>query len=362
MKIVSIVGTRPNFVKIAPILHVLANKDNHRHFESVLVHTGQHYDYKMSKKFFEDLEIPRPNFNLNIHQASELKQLSMIIDRLDDLFKKINPDLVIVVGDVTSTLAGAIVAKKNKIKLAHVEAGLRSHDSGMPEEINRILTDRLSDYLFTTEVSAFNNLTKEGISERKIYFVGNVMIDTLLKNKFEILNRSLKHNGKNYLVLTLHRQSNVDDQEKFCRIISEINKLSLKFQIIFPVHPRTEKNIKKFKLKLNKNITLIAPQGYLDFLALCSQAKAVLTDSGGIQEEAVILKVPTITLRENTERPITIGCGNNKLFGRKICGLQKLVIEEIKSYTPPSPPKYWDGKAAERIVKIIAKISKKNNI
>lgn len=359
MKILTIVGTRPNFIKLAALV---AEMKKHK-IEHVLVHTGQHYDKEMSKFFFDELGLPKPDINLGVGSGSYGEQIGNIIIKLEKVLMEQNPELVLVVGDVNSTFAGALIAKQLKMKVAHVEAGLRSFDMEMPEEINRILTDKISDFLFTTEKSGNENLLREGLSKGKIFFVGNVMIDTLLKHKgkaakSDILEK-LNLTKNSYCVLTLHRPSNVDNVAHFAKIISIIEKIQEKTKIVFTVHPRTRKNIKNFgldsKLKKMKNLILTEPLGYLDFLCLMSNSKLVLTDSGGIQEETTILGVPCVTLRNSTERPVTADEGTNLLVSTDKNKLIDMSLKVLKNQVRISRkiPKFWDGKASERIIRII---------
>ena len=359
MKIVSIVGTRPNFMKIAP----LVREFNDRNIEHVLIHTGQHYDTAMSDLFFNELKIPKPDINMGIGPSTHENLMDEMKTQLKKELKKHKPDLVIVVGDVNSTLAGAKAAHELGIEIAHVESGLRSFDLSMVEEVNRIETDKISDYLFTTEESGNFNLMKEGISEDKVYFVGNVMIDTLLEHKEKAQNSKILEKlglEKNkYCTLTLHRPSNVDDKENFENVLSILEKIQEKIKIVFPIHQRTRKNIEKFKLKEKiksmDNLILIEPLGYLNFLYLMSNSKLVLTDSGGIQEETTVLGVPCVTLRNNTERPVTVSQGTNLIISTdktKILEKSLGVIDgtiKVKNKIP----ELWDGKAAERIVKVL---------
>ena len=361
MKIINIVGARPNFMKIAPIM--AAYKKSNR-IEALLVHTGQHYDEYMSDLFFSQLGIPKPDVNLEVGSNSHACQTAEIMKAFEPVVLKHKPDAVLVVGDVNSTIACGLVAVKLGVKLVHVEAGLRSFDRSMPEEINRVLTDAISDLLFCTEQSGVDNLIREGITEEKIFLVGNVMIDTLLKNtvkaeKSNVLNQ-FDLNGEDFAVLTLHRPSNVDEQTTFGRILDALEIIQNDMPIIFPIHPRTRKNLSSSPLarRIEKipGLCLTDPMGYLDFLKLMSSAKLVLTDSGGIQEETTILKIPCLTLRKNTERPVTVKMGCNQIVGDDI----KTIIARYKKAlnghkrdikTPP----LWDGHAAERIVKIILK-------
>lgn len=392
-KILSVVGARPNFMKIAAICEAVkafnAKSDNPE-LEHVLVHTGQHYDANMSDFFFNDLELPKPNLYLGVGSGSHAAQTVKVMEGFEAVLLAERPDVVIVVGDVNSTLACALVTKKTWCssgasrkefipKLAHVEAGLRSFDRTMPEEINRIVTDSISDYLFTTEKSANHNLKREGVPENKIHFVGNVMIDTLLRHRAKakestILNDLQLHETgevKPFAILTLHRPANVDDSETFSRMLDSFLDLSRHMPIIFPAHPRTLKQIQEADLgdyfvdhflegpepwDSRVRIRLVPPLGYLDFLHLMSHAKVVLTDSGGIQEETTILGVPCITLRENTERPVTLTHGTNVLVGadpQKIIAEFSRVLEGAPK--PISTPRFWDGNAADRIIEILVR-------
>ncbi|MEK6943368.1 MAG: UDP-N-acetylglucosamine 2-epimerase (non-hydrolyzing) [Nanoarchaeota archaeon] len=362
MKIVSIVGTRPNFMKIAPLIKEFKKrKINH-----ILVHTGQHYDKKMSRLFFDELNLPKPNVNLGISSGNRMEQIEKMTSEIEKVLKNENPDLVVVVGDVNSTFAGALAAKHLGIKVAHVEAGLRSFDMEMPEEINRILTDGISNFLFTTEESARKNLLNEKIPNERIFFVGNVMIDTLLQHKEKAskskILKDLKLKKKEYCVLTLHRPSNVDTKNGLKKIISILEKVQNKIKIVFPVHPRTRKNIESFglnnKISSMKNLIVTDPLGYLDFLCLMSNSRFVLTDSGGIQEETTVLRIPCITMRNSTERPVTVSQGTNLLVStdsKKVIS-KSLEIISGKIKVKNKIPKLWDGKATERIVSIIENV------
>ena len=361
IRVICVCGARPNFVKIAPIVRAFEKEGG---FEILLVHTGQHYDANMSKLFFNDLGIPKPDVNLEVGSSSHATQTSNIMMRFEPIVLDFMPDYVLVVGDVNSTIACGLVAVKLGIKLIHVEAGLRSFDRSMPEEINRILTDNISDLLFVTEQSGVDNLMNEGIDGEKVHFVGNVMIDTLLANvekadKSSILSQ-LALKAKSYGVITLHRPSNVDISENFREIITAFEEIEKEIKLIFPIHPRTRNNIVSSDLGKRvrgmKNLMLIEPVGYLDFLCLVTNAQLVMTDSGGIQEETTVLGVPCMTLRENTERPVTITEGTNRLVHiesedilrnyREIQNNQKTIIGNL--------PRLWDGKAAERIARIIS--------
>lgn len=346
-------------MKIAPIM---AEYKKSNSIEALLVHTGQHYDEKMSDLFFHQLGIPKPDVNLEVGSNSHACQTAEIMKAFEPVALEHKPDVVLVVGDVNSTIACGLVAVKLGVKLVHVEAGLRSFDRSMPEEINRVLTDSISDLLFCTEQSGVDNLLREGISKEKIFLVGNVMIDTLLKNRAKaatsnVLSRlNLDSNG--FAVLTLHRPSNVDDVIAFGRVLDALEIIQNDMPVIFPIHPRTRKNLSSWSLgeRIEKlpNLRLTDPLGYLDFLKLMSSAKLVLTDSGGIQEETTILKIPCLTLRENTERPITTQVGSNRVVGTdtdKIIETYRQVVGG--GWCEPQIPPLWDGHAAERIVKIL---------
>jgi UDP-N-acetylglucosamine 2-epimerase (non-hydrolysing) len=367
MKILIVVGARPNFVKIAPIVRaidrynsIVANKS----MVYVIVHTGQHYDFEMSQVFFEDLDLPNPDIHLGVGSGTNAEQIAKVMLHLENTLLDVNPDLVMVVGDVNSTLAGALVAVGMHIPVAHVEAGLRSYDRDMPEEINRLLTDAISDYLFTHSHDADENLKKEGISSGKIFLVGNVMADTLLANRSkaersQILSQ-LNLRQKGYAMLTLHRPSNVDDKKKLTRIIEAVREVSQRIPIVFPIHPRTRRNLEEFGLADSlavDNISCTNPLGYIDSLQLMMNTKFVLTDSGGIQEETTVLGIPCLTLRNSTERPITISEGTNILVSDD---RSKIISEAFKILDGKAKrgtiPLLWDGKAAERIVNILAKV------
>lgn len=347
-------------MKIAPLMKAFNQSGE---FQTLLVHTGQHYDKKMSHLFFEELNIPKPDINLDVGSGSHAVQTAEIMKRFEPVVLDFNPDYVLVVGDVNSTIACGLVAVKLGVKLVHVEAGLRSFDRTMPEEINRVLTDCISDLLFVTEQSGVDNLKKEGIAGGKIHFVGNVMIDTLLSNKAKaeqsdiLAEMNLK--PKSYAVITLHRPSNVDDMNNLEKIISAFEVIEKDMKLIFPIHPRTKKNIERTDLKTRvramKNLVLLEPVGYLDFLKLTANAAIVMTDSGGIQEETTILQVPCMTLRENTERPVTITEGTNRLVHIETNDILKNYNELKKAgfSAKGRVPKFWDGKAAMRIVEIL---------
>lgn len=357
MKITLIAGARPNFMKIAPIIkEILSTNTEHSSISYRLVHTGQHYDDKLSKVFFEELEIPEPDVNLGAGSGSQAEQTARIMVEFErDLIK--NPtDLVVVVGDVNSTMACTIVAKKLNTKVAHVEGGIRSWDMTMPEEINRMATDALADYFFTTSRVANDNLKNTGVSEDRIFFVGNTMIDSLLTNLVKIKRpevwekQGLKN--ENYLVLTLHRPSNVDDLKKFENLVNAIDE-SAGMPVVFPVHPRTKKNYDQLSIK-PRLVVPTDPLSYLEFIYLIKNAKGVITDSGGVQEETTVLGIPCLTLRNNTERPETVTIGTNEMIGEDIEVL-KNALSNLKAgkWKTGEIPELWDGRAAERIVSIL---------
>jgi len=361
MNITIVAGARPNFMKIAPIIDAikLKQKDGFN-IQFRLVHTGQHYDKNLSDTFFEELNIPFPNTNLEVKSGTQAEQTAAIMIGFEKELTQNPCDLVIVVGDVTSTMACTIVAKKAGIKVAHIEAGIRSGDMNMPEEINRIVTDSLTDYFFTTSKYANTNLEKLGVSKSNIFFVGNVMIDTLLKNKVRFKQpfiwSELSLEKKKYLVITLHRPSNVDEENTLKSLITQIATLSKNFPIIFPVHPRTKKILEGLSLTF-KNLHYINPLGYLEFNYLVKNALAVLTDSGGVTEEATVMNVPCITLRNSTERPETCEIGTNVLVGtdpNKIEDAFKILLS-VK-WKQGQIPELWDGNAAERIVNQLIEI------
>jgi UDP-N-acetylglucosamine 2-epimerase (non-hydrolysing) len=362
MRIAVVVGARPNFMKAAPVMARMRRFSDY--LEPILVHTGQHYDRKLSGLFFDQLKMPQPDLYLGVGSGSHAVQTAKIMTEFEAVVLENPPDLVVVVGDVNSTLACAVVSKKCHIPVAHIEAGLRSFDMGMPEEINRVLTDRISDYLFVTESSGFQNLVHEGVDEDRIFFVGNVMIDTLLEHRNAASTgpvlASLGLESKKYALLTLHRPDNVDDPKALLRLIEALSVVSVKIPVIFPCHPRTRLNLDKFGLASyfdDVRFRLIEPQGYLDFLGLESEAAMVLTDSGGIQEETTILNVPCLTLRKNTERPVTVLDGTNILVGpypeKIIAAAENILAGNVKA---GQAPKYWDGRASERIVEVFLRI------
>ena len=390
-KILSVVGARPNFMKVAAVCEAI-QVHNRRlctdPIEHLLVHTGQHYDANMSDFFFNDLALPKPNVFLGVGSGSHSLQTAKVMEGFESVLLRESPDVVLVVGDVNSTVACALVTKKTWCarvsgakpfipKLAHVEAGLRSFDRTMPEEVNRIVTDAISDFLFTTEESANQNLEREGIASDKIHFVGNVMIDTLLRHRFKAQESTIlsalqlvkNDQVRDYAILTLHRPANVDDRQKFAKMVQAFLDVSRHMPIIFPAHPRTLKQIQESDVgsffvdhcievpepwDSRVRIRLVSPLGYLDFLQLISRAKVVLTDSGGVQEETMILGVPCITLRETTERPVTLQSGTNVLVGddpEKIKAAFSRVLQGVRMV--PSTPRFWDGQAASRIIQIL---------
>jgi UDP-N-acetylglucosamine 2-epimerase (non-hydrolysing) len=370
-RILSVVGARPNFMKMAPILRQLSK---HPEFESYLVHTGQHYDDAMSQVFFDDLRMPMADFNLNVGSASHAVQTAEIMRRFEEVCEKVRPDLVIVAGDVNSTLACSLTAVKLEIPVAHIEAGLRSFDRSMPEEINRIVTDSVSDLLFTTEDSGNQNLRREGVPEEKIRFVGNTMIDSLV-HSYSFLDQIPTNallptlNGRSYFLATIHRPSNVDDPAQIMRVLDILESSSQLAPVFFVTHPRTRDRLQRVNgsnrlIDVNDSlqkiqdgfIYVLPPLAYLDFLRLMSKSKAVLTDSGGIQEETTFLSIPCLTLRDNTERPITVEVGTNEIVGldcqRIASSLDNIMRGEWKNAVQPL---LWDGRAAERVVGVLMK-------
>jgi len=376
VKVVLVAGARPNFMKIAPIMAAAGEDPRIAPF---LVHTGQHYDERMSRLFFEELAIPRPDVDLEVGSGSHAAQTAEIIRRFEPVCLEQRPDIVAVVGDVNSTIACALVAAKLGIRVAHVEAGLRSFDRAMPEEINRVLTDRISDLLFTTEPAAEVNLRAEGVDPARIHFVGNVMIDTLLQHRqraaASTILQGLGLAGDRgvgagtvapYGVVTLHRPSNVDRAETLRPLLGALGEIAGDMPLVFPIHPRTAKQVERFGLgqlmrgdgapagQPRNGIHAIAPLGYLDFLHLVANARLVLTDSGGLQEETTVLGVPCVTLRENTERPVTCEQGTNRLAGTDPVRILVAAREALTQRREARRPELWDGHASERIVEILA--------
>jgi UDP-N-acetylglucosamine 2-epimerase (non-hydrolysing) len=353
--LLSVVGARPNFMKVAPIVRRVAARPGWRH---VLVHTGQHYDENMSAVFFADLGIPEPDVHLGVGSGSHAEQTARVMLALEPVLLRENPDLLVVVGDVNSTLAASLVAAKLRIPVAHVEAGLRSRDRDMPEEINRVLTDAVAELLLTPSRDADENLRREGVDPGRIHFVGNVMIDSLL----EALPRAratraperfgLQRQG--YCLVTLHRPSNVDERGKLAELLDVLARIATRLPVIFPMHPRTRRALEEFGLERRQpGLHLVDPLGYLEFLALEEAARIVLTDSGGIQEETTVLRVPCLTLRANTERPVTVAAGTNRVVGQDPGAIWPAVEEILARPMPDStPPEGWDGSAAERIVRV----------
>jgi len=354
VKVVAVVGARPNFVKIAPVLSSLGQYPEVR---CTLVHTGQHYDGNMSQSFFRELEIPEPDVNLGVGSGNSTTQTAEVMLRLEPVLASERPDVVVVVGDVNSTAAAAIVAAKANIPVAHIEAGLRSFDRTMPEEINRVLTDSVSTYCFTTEPAANENLAREGVSPESIHYVGNVMIDTLFRFRERAASsRILETFGvtpREFVVLTLHRPSNVDHPGTLAAVLAAIAPIADAMPVIFPVHPRTRQRLRaEAGTATARGIRLTDPLGYLDFLQLMANARCILTDSGGIQEETTALGVPCLTLRQNTERPITVTEGTNRLVGRNPQTIRRAWQDIRRGAWPQGRlPELWDGKAADRIAR-----------
>jgi len=410
MKILSVVGARPNFMKVAPIIAAInqhnqrihlsrANEDASEPLQHVLVHTGQHYGDLMSDSFFNDLKLPKPDVHMGVGSGSHAAQSAEIMKRFEEVLFSERPDIVVVVGDVNSTVACALTTAKisfdssgTRPLIAHVESGLRSFDRTMPEEINRVVTDHVADLLFVTEESGIKNLLKEGISQEKFHFVGNTMIDSLLafqakadsSTKLDELGLrensgtgTTKSSVARYALLTLHRPANVDNPEAFDAILGGLEELAQECPIVFPVHPRTRKRIEEFGLNLNSwpacdrtetsrrtrnGLLLTEPLGYLDFLYLMKHAAIVLTDSGGIQEETTCLGVPCVTVRENTERPVTVEKGTNIIAGTAKEGIRNAIRRQRKGSHHASIPQYWDGHAAARIVDVLSRVRQQNAV
>jgi UDP-N-acetylglucosamine 2-epimerase (non-hydrolysing) len=377
MKVIQVVGARPNFMKVAPLHRAIQKLAG---WTSMIVHTGQHFDAKMSDVFFTQLELPKPDFFLGIGGGSHTEVTAKIMVAFEKIVEAEKPDLIIVVGDVTSTLACTLVAIKMGIKVAHVEAGLRSFDRTMPEELNRILTDSVADYLFVTEESGMQHLKNEGVADERVFFAGNVMIDSLVRYQekaktttiLEDLGLRTSDSGlstvdfrlptENYIVMTMHRPANVDTEKGLQSILELIELSSKDTKIIFPIHPRTRAHMEKFgladRLDQAKNLIMTEPLGYLEFIQLMSNATAILTDSGGIQEETTYLGVPCLTFRDSTERPITVTLGTNQLLSdldpkKTYAALKEILAGKVKK---GSIPPLWDGKAAERIAAKLAEI------
>jgi len=355
MKLMIVAGARPNFMKIAPLMWELKRRPG---IESFLVHTGQHYDQRMSELFFDELHIPHPDANLGVGSGSHAVQTAEVMKRIEPFVVEQMPDAMVVVGDVNSTIACALAAVKLGVPVAHVEAGLRSFDRSMPEEINRVLTDAISRWLFVSEPSGIENLRHEGVASERIYFVGNLMIDALLacrdRSEQSTILEQLELSGRPYGVLTLHRPSNVDDPHVFHNLASAIERLQQDLPIVFPVHPRTRKALAAWEPTRMPNLRLTDPLGYLDFMKLLSHSRLVLTDSGGIQEETTVLGVPCLTLRTNTERPATVEQGTNQLVGM---APERIIVAALDALSRPKSsgriPERWDGRAASRVADVL---------
>jgi UDP-N-acetylglucosamine 2-epimerase (non-hydrolysing) len=365
--IACIVGARPNFMKMAPLIRAFAAEP--RLPVATLIHTGQHYDFAMSDALFRDLELPVPDLNLEVGSASHAVQTAEVMKRIEPVLDELRPACVVVVGDVNSTLAVALVAAKKGIPIVHVEAGLRSHDRTMPEEVNRVLTDQISDLLYTTERGAADNLAREGVPRERIHFVGNVMIDSLVRHvaratsPTDTLARAgapagIAGDPSGLAVVTLHRPANVDDSAALSESLTILRDVARRLPVVWPVHPRTRANVEKFGLRPmleNSRIVFLPPQGYLEMLGLLASAKVVLTDSGGIQEETTALAVPCLTIRENTERPVTITEGTNLLVGRDRARIVAAVEEILATGGKRGRrPELWDGQTAPRIARHLA--------
>src|SRR5438445_3811755 len=367
LKVIIVAGARPNFMQVAPLVEAM--KRRHTIFQPFLVHTGQHYDVTMSDAFFRDLEMPAPDVDLGVGSGSNALQTAAIMQEFEPVVLRQKPEWVVVVGDVNSTIACALVATKLGIKVAHVEAGLRSRDRSMPEEINRLLTDQIADLLLTPSPDADANLRGEGIPTERIRFVGNIMIDSLLSNLDRANSSTVRTDlglaKSAFAVLTLHRPSNVDDAAPFARIIDALEEISARLPVIFSVHPRTRRMVDELGLSSRidraQGLKLIEPLGYLDFLALLRDARLVLTDSGGVQEETTVLGIPCITLRENTERPITVEMGTNTIAGSDRQKIVDAATCALDDYKRPAPRDIalWDGHTADRILDAIIEASRK---
>lgn len=347
VKLVMVAGARPNFMKIAPLLAALSSDKS---FSPILVHTGQHYDYAMSGQFFLELGIPEPNYHLEAGSGSHGEQTAEILKRMEKVLIAERPQGVIVVGDVNSTIAGALAAKKLAIDVVHVEAGLRSFDRSMPEEINRMATDAISDLFLVTEESGRVNLLREGVNPDRIHMVGNLMIDSLRRHQAQAMKSDARRRliaEDRYGLVTLHRPANVDNEQQFSEIRTALERISREVPLYWPVHPRTRTKLEA-GAALGKDIHLLDPLGYLDFLSLQAQSSVVLTDSGGIQEETTVLGVPCLTLRENTERPVTVDCGTNRLAGTSAASIWEAWRQSVAEPKSGRVPPLWDGQAGER--------------
>jgi UDP-N-acetylglucosamine 2-epimerase (non-hydrolysing) len=353
--VLHVVGARPNYMKIAPLMDALRAVPSLR---QVLVNTGQHYDEAMATGFIRELSLPMPDRDLGVGSATHAVQTANVMIRFEEACVEERPDLVVVVGDVNSTMAATLVAVKMHIPVAHVEAGLRSFDWAMPEEINRVVTDRLANILLTPSADADENLRREGVPADRIHLVGNIMIDTLFRHlpiaTLDRVSDRIPVRSREYAVLTLHRPSNVDTRETFCGILSAIAEVSSQLPVVFPVHPRTQARIDEFGMRdLLKNVILTGPLGYIDFLSLTSHARLVLTDSGGLQEESTALGIPCLTMRENTERPATVTHGTNRVVGTEPAKILEGYRAATTSTTSPKRPDLWDGRTAQRITTVL---------
>jgi UDP-N-acetylglucosamine 2-epimerase (non-hydrolysing) len=354
--IAHVVGARPNYMKIAPLMQALQAADG---FRQVLVNTGQHYDDMMARAFVRDLDLPAPNYDLGVGSASHAVQTARVMIEFETVCLAEKPDLVVVVGDVNSTMAASLVAAKLLIPIAHVEAGLRSHDRTMPEEINRIVTDRLADLLLTPSSDANENLLAEGAAPDKIHLVGNIMIDSLLRHlphaTLERVRDRIDVEPGAFAVLTLHRPSNVDDPDVLHRILAAVTAIAAEMPVVFPVHPRTRERLQRFGLDAGEGrVLLTEPLGYIDFLSLTSNARLILTDSGGLQEESTALGIPCLTLRENTERPVTVTHGTNQVVGTNTAAILAGFRRALSAGDAPRRPELWDGRTAERIARVLS--------
>lgn len=359
-KVISVVGARPNFVKIAPVYKAFRKYSGS--LKHLVCHTGQHFDDRLSKVFFEELEIPEPDFYLGVGSGTHAGQTAKIMMAVEQVFEAERPDMVIVPGDVNSTMAASLVASKMGIRTAHIESGLRSFDRTMPEEINRIVTDTISDLLFVSEKSGLVNLKNEGIDDGKVFFTGNVMIDSLVSCMPRIVKSAVHEQlgvvRGEYILATFHRPANVDKKEPLTALVRFLNICASMKKVIFAVHPRTEKMLHEYGLMkdFSSSVTLTGPLGYIDFLALTKASSMVITDSGGIQEETTFLSVPCLTVRDNTERPVTVTEGTNYLAGTRLEGLENLVADILNGKVKKGGiPELWDGRTSERIAEIVAK-------
>lgn len=359
LSVINVVGTRPNFVKIAPLMAVMTADER---FAPRLVHTGQHYDRAMAQVFFEELGIPEPDVNLGVGSGAPAWQTGEIMARFEKILLESRPDLVIVVGDVNSTLACALAAAKNRVPVAHVEAGLRSFDRTMPEELNRVLTDHAADLLFISEPAGVENLKREGIPDERVHVVGNIMIDTLIRCRPRVersdIHTRLGMNGEPYAVLTAHRPSSVDDPDALARLLDAVERIQRRLPVVFPIHPRTRRRLSDLgldgRIAAMSNLRMIDPLGYIEFTRLLRDARLVLTDSGGIQEETCLHGAPCVVLRENTERPVTLGSGYHALVGTET---ERIVAQAGEYLAAPRPKPFeielWDGRTAERIADVL---------